>query len=118
MTVPTPLGGACAWRGEEMAASTRWVRTLDAADVAEIDDALGAARASGAPWPETTRERFPLPRFAAKLDEVARELEDGGGLVALRGLPWNATMPPSSVGSGSGSGAIWAGRSSRTGAAS
>ena len=87
MTAPTPITGACAWRGEEMARSTRWVRRLDAAAVAEIDTALDAARSAGVPWHETTRECFPLPGLTVTLAEVARELEDGCGLVTLRGLP-------------------------------
>ena len=87
MTVPTPITGACAWRGEEMARSTRWVRRLDAAAIAEIDTALDTARSAGVPWHETTRERFPLPGLIVTLAEVARELEDGCGLVTLRGLP-------------------------------
>ena len=82
-----PITGACAWRGDEMAGSTRWVRTLDAAAVAEIDAALGAARSAGVPWHGATREHFPLTGLAGTLAEVARELEDGGGLVTLRGLP-------------------------------
>ena len=87
MTVPSPIIGACAWRGEEMARSTRWIRRLDAAAVAEIDAALDAARSAGVPWHGTMRERFPLPGLTAVLAEVARELEDGCGLVTLRGLP-------------------------------
>ena len=93
MTAPTLITGACAWRGEEMARSTRWIRGLDAAAVAEIDAALGAARSAGIPWHETTRERFPLPGLTATLAEVARELEDGGGLVTLRGLPVERYTP-------------------------
>jgi hypothetical protein len=70
-----------------MAGSSRWIRTLDAAAIAEIDAALGRARSAGVPWHQTTRERFPLPGLAPMLAGVARELEDGGGLVTLRGLP-------------------------------
>jgi TfdA family taurine catabolism dioxygenase TauD len=87
MAVPRPIGGACAWHGDEMARSTRWVRTFDTAAVAEIDAALGSARSAGVPWHATTRERFPLPGLDRTLADVARELEDGGGLVLLRGLP-------------------------------
>ena len=83
----TPITGACAWRGEEMARSTRWVRTLDGSALAEIDTALDSVRAAGIPWHEVTRARFPLPGLAALLRDVAAELEDGGGLVVLRGLP-------------------------------
>jgi len=45
----TPITGACAWRGEEMARSTRWVRTLDGSALAEIDTALDAVLAAGIP---------------------------------------------------------------------
>ena len=93
MTVPMPITGACAWRGEEMARSTRWVRTLDGAAIAEIDAALDSVRAAGTPWQEVTRARFPLPGLAPLLAEVARELEDGGGLVVLRGLPVERYVP-------------------------
>jgi hypothetical protein len=87
METPAVLGGACAWRGAEMAASRRWLRTLDAGAVAELDAALGAARAAGLPWHGTTADRFPLPGLAPLLADVAAELEDGGGVVVLRGLP-------------------------------
>ena len=93
MTAPPPILGACAWRGDEMARSARWIRTLDAAAIAEIDAALRTARATGVPWHETTRERFPLPGLAATLAEVAEELETGGGLVTLRGLPVERYAP-------------------------
>jgi Taurine catabolism dioxygenase TauD, TfdA family len=83
----TPIKGVCAWLGDEMASSTRWIRALDSAEVAEIDAALRKVRSAGIPWQETTRERFPLPGLDRTLAEVARELEDGGGLVLLRGLP-------------------------------
>src|SRR2546427_7581567 len=87
MTGPETIAGSAAWRGDEMARSTRWLRPLDERAVEEIDAALRAARAQGVPWHETTRDSFPLPTLAAMLAEVARELEDGGGLVTLRGLP-------------------------------
>jgi hypothetical protein len=93
VTAPTPIAGACAWRGEEMARSTRWLRVLAAGAVAELDAALRGAQARGLAWPETTRDRFPLPGWSATLAEVARELEDGGGLVTLRGLPVERYTP-------------------------
>jgi hypothetical protein len=84
---PVPIEGPCAWRGEEMRHSRRWVRELSPAALAEIDAALRSCEAQGIPWPEITRETFPLPMLAAELAEVARELEDGCGMVQLRGLP-------------------------------
>lgn len=87
MKQPTPIGGACAWRGEAMARSSRWVRHLDEAAVAQLDRALQGARERGLAWRDTTRERFPLPGLDGLLADVSRELEDGSGLVTLRGLP-------------------------------
>jgi len=81
------LSGACAWHGDEMEGSTRWVRTLDAAAVDEIETALRKVQSAGVPWQATTRARFPLPGLDHTLADVARELEDGVGLVLLRGLP-------------------------------
>jgi len=87
MAAPAPIKGACAWHGEEMSRSTRWVRMLDAAAIGEIDAALDAVRSAGVPWHLITQTGFPLPGLASMFAEVAGELEDGGGLVVLRGLP-------------------------------
>jgi hypothetical protein len=93
MTTPQLIPGACAWRGEEMARSTRWIRTLAREALDEIDAALRAAQRQRRPWHETTRESFPLQTLAATLAEIARELEDGCGLVNLRGLPVERYTP-------------------------
>ena len=87
MTSRKSVLGACAWHGAEMANSRRWIRTLEAADIAEIEAALRSAQAQGVPWQETTAENFPLDRLRARLDEIADELEEGCGMVKLRGLP-------------------------------
>jgi hypothetical protein len=76
-----------------MARSARWIRVLDGANLAEIDAALDVARSAGIPWHETTRERFPLPGLTPVLADVTRELEEGSGLVTLRGLPVDRYAP-------------------------
>jgi Taurine catabolism dioxygenase TauD, TfdA family len=86
-TPAPPLAGPMVWRGADLARSTDWIRTLDSAEVDELDAALQAARRRGLAWPSMTREDFPIPRLARTLAEVARELEDGRGLVLLRGVP-------------------------------
>lgn len=87
MAARTPILGPCAWYGEDMARSGRWVRALRPAAIHEIDAALRAAQVQGLPWQETTREHFPLPGLKDDLAEIAEELEDGCGVVKLRGLP-------------------------------
>src|SRR5690349_15983176 len=73
-----------AWYGEELARSNRWVRHFEPAHVQEIEAALGRVR--DAPCFGFTRADFPLPRTAALLDDIMTELEDGYGMVRLRGL--------------------------------
>jgi len=87
MTARSPLLGPNAWRGDEIAHSTRWLRHLSPRALAEIDAALGACRVKGIPWRETTGEAFPLPGMAEDFADIRRELEDGCGMIKLRGLP-------------------------------
>ena len=84
-TLRAPIAGPCAWRGDELAHSTRWIRTLDGDAVAAIDRALAAVR--GLAWHEVTRANFPLPGLEDTFADIARELEDGSGVVKWRGLP-------------------------------
>ncbi len=87
MSGHTPLMGPCAWDGKDMVRSRRWVRDLTPAHVAEIDAALAAVERRGLPWHGVTREEFPLPGMTALLDDMRDELEDGSGMLKLRGLP-------------------------------
>ena len=76
-----------AWRSAELAASPAWRMDLDAADVSELETALESARSAGLGIPGLTRERFPLPRLGARLVRALDLLENGPGLVLIRGLP-------------------------------
>jgi Taurine catabolism dioxygenase TauD, TfdA family len=82
-----PISGPCAWRGAEIVNSPRWLRDLTATHRDEIDAALTSVQAQGLAWHQITRKDFPLAELAAALGEMARELEDGSGMVKLRGLP-------------------------------
>jgi len=81
-----PIAGACVWHGSEIAHSPRWRRRLSPAQLAEIDAALAAVRARGLAWDEMDAADFPLPGFAALADDIRGELEDGSGIVLLRGI--------------------------------
>lgn len=87
MTELAPITGPCAWLGKDIARSARWVRDLDAADIAEIDAALAAVERRGLAWQKIRRADFPLPNLASLLADIANELENGCGMMKLRGLP-------------------------------
>lgn len=70
-----------------MARSTRWVRTLTRDVIAAIDAALARAEARGLPWHAITPADFPLPGLERFFDDIREELENGSGMMKLRGLP-------------------------------
>jgi hypothetical protein len=84
--LPPPVTGPSAWRGADIAGDTDWLVSLDD-HVAEIEAAANAVLSQGLAIPDITAERFPLPRFAARLAAIARDVLTGRGFVLLRGLP-------------------------------
>jgi Taurine catabolism dioxygenase TauD, TfdA family len=83
----TPITSPKAWRGETLARETSWIATLTDAQLADIDRALAAAKASGLPLEQIQREHFPLTVVRARLEQAVTEMYDGRGFVVLRGLP-------------------------------
>ena len=81
-----PLSGPQVWHGRDLAGSRRWIRDLSARQLSEIDAALTGTKAKGIPWEGIRRENFPLPSLAPLVDDVREELENGCGLVKIRGL--------------------------------
>lgn len=82
-----PIEGACAWQGREMAGSDRWVRRLSDGNIEELDRALAGVETRGIGWREITTEDFPLPGMADLIGDIRTELEDGSGMMKLKGLP-------------------------------
>jgi hypothetical protein len=83
----TPITGPKAWRGAELASDPTWIVAWSAAELAEIDHALGVAQASGRPLADVDRAHFPLAALASRLSQVLDEIYTGRGFVLLRGLP-------------------------------
>jgi hypothetical protein len=81
----TPLTGPSVWQGKDIATSRRWIRDLPASAVADLDKALQAVK--DRPWQEITRADFPLPTLGPLFDDIAGELENGSGIMKLRGFP-------------------------------
>jgi hypothetical protein len=87
MTDRAPLTGPAVWTGEEIKNATRWIRDLPASAVTELDAALAAVKQKGLDWPQITREDFPLSSLDGLLADIAEELENGVGILKLRGFP-------------------------------
>jgi hypothetical protein len=81
----TPLTGPVVWQGKDIKDSTRWVRKLSPEAVDELEAALKAVKRMK--WSEITREDFPLPTMRDLLDDIADELENGCGIMKLKGFP-------------------------------
>ena len=86
--IPTqPIGGPAAWRGTMLASSTDWIEALSPGEIAEVEAAMRDVKQRGLALHDVRRRDFPLPTLARRLARIARDLEDGRGLVLLRGLP-------------------------------
>ncbi len=63
-----------------------WDVTLGPEDLACLDRALENAVTGGLTWSSLTPSEFPLPELSEKLQTIGSELEDGSGMVRIRGL--------------------------------
>jgi len=84
-----PLTGRANWHGKDLDKSGDWIRTLDATHLREIDAALARVKRAQLPLCGFTRDDFPLSSTADLLGSISEELENGRGMVRLRGLPIN-----------------------------
>src|SRR5437762_11008194 len=81
------ITGSHAWRGDTLARDTSWIVTLTDAEIADVDHALAAAKATGKSLAAVQREDFPLTVMRTRLQQTRAELSDGRGFVVVRGLP-------------------------------
>lgn len=82
-----PVSHPSAWAGAQVRGRPEWVVDWPADVVAELETAAAALAAAGLSMPRFRRGDFPLPRSAAFLERVLREVTHGRGFVLLRGLP-------------------------------
>lgn len=80
------ITGPGAWIGPEIQDDESWILRLNDRQIAEVDAALRHAQSKGRQIPFGA-EDFPLPTLSAALAEVPGRLEDGLGVVLIRGLP-------------------------------
>lgn len=72
------------WTGAQMRDNPRRIKQFPAAVLQGIDNAVRAV--ADVPWRRITRENFPLPGAGPYFDDVREELENGSGMVKMRGL--------------------------------
>jgi len=82
-----PIAGPAAWRGSEVVDDELWAVTLDAAALAELDDAYARARERGLPMRELGCGDFPLGGLSRQIAEWRHQLLEGRGFLVIRGLP-------------------------------
>lgn len=88
-----PIRADCAWTGSDIADGTAWTRQLSSEDISAIEGALAAFEKTGSGWQDASPDTFPLSPLAPLFDDIRRELEDGLGLVRVRGLPVERYTP-------------------------
>ena len=81
------IKGPFAWHGSELERSRDWIETISPEEVSEVEEAMRRVKQRGLALHEVRRSDFPLPVLSRRLARIARELEDGRGIVLLRGLP-------------------------------
>ena len=81
MTAPTiqSLCGPFSWTASELDQNSGWSVELDADEITCLDDALDTVVSRQIAWSSLTQSQFPLPSLSQKL-------EDGCGMVSLRGI--------------------------------
>jgi Taurine catabolism dioxygenase TauD, TfdA family len=83
-----PVSAPNVWTGDELADAGGWIIHFAEEDLADFERALAhVARRHVTDVTEIRAEDFPLPHFRERIDDITGRLENGPGLVLLRGLP-------------------------------
>lgn len=82
-----PVEHPSVWHRADLERNPSWIIRLTPAQTAEVDAAVRAVEARGLRGAEFTREEFPLPELGPVLEGAVDELENGRGVVLLKGLP-------------------------------
>jgi hypothetical protein len=78
--------GSAAWVGPELQASSSWIEHLTPEMLADIQAAVDGVERRGLSIPFSTAD-FPIPALAGLIDRIPQALEEGHGMVLVRGLP-------------------------------
>ena len=79
--------GKSNWLAADMKDTAEWMIQLSEAQIGDLDNALRSATAAGITIDRLTKQNFPLEVFGKLVPEIQERLENGRGVVVLRGLP-------------------------------
>ncbi len=83
--IRTPLTIPAAWRGNALFDREDWLHQLTDREIDQLHRAFEATK--DLPITELTADKFVLPAFSATLGQKQAALEQGSGIVVMRGLP-------------------------------
>ena len=79
--------GKSNWVAADMKDPGEWIIQLSPAQIGDLDNALRSAKAAGVTIDKLTKQNFRLEVFDKLVPEIQDRLENGRGVVVLRGLP-------------------------------
>lgn len=79
--------GKSNWLAADMVNPNEWIIQLSDVQIADLDNALRSVKAVGLTIDRLTKHNFPLQVFDKLVPEIQDRLENGRGVVVLRGLP-------------------------------
>jgi hypothetical protein len=75
------------WLGPELLNRDDWIRRLTADQIADLENALVVAKASGKAMTKLSRDDFPLPVLAPAIAQWVEALQNGRGFINVKGIP-------------------------------
>lgn len=82
-----PLETPSTWQGPELVLDDDWIRRLSFEEIADLENGLTVAKASGKPMTALSRDDFPLPLLAPAIAEWMQALQSGRGFINVKGIP-------------------------------
>lgn len=88
-----PIDERSVWLADDLHADPAWQYTLTQQEVDELAAATARVRDRRLSVGKFTREDFPLPKLAARINALVNEVENGRGVALLRGVPVDHYSP-------------------------
>ncbi len=82
-----PLQTSATWLGPQLLKNDASGRRLTREQIADLENALICAEASGKSMRDLTRDDFPLPVLACEIAEWIQSLQSGRGFINVKGIP-------------------------------